>query len=159
MLASPEYLELVLAEQKDYREMIRKRFAPPMFTVIINRRVAMTPMQQQDQPMAMPIARDLHLLQSIFTKPERKQFPKYMKLKRVNQIVNAMREVRQFGVQYVAYYVSSNIVEAFKLDVVATAIMPRIQLVGDDSLGNVTQENKEVQPVSAEKDVHPGGSG
>jgi len=153
LLASPEYLGLVLAEQKDYREMIRTRFKPPMFTVIVNRRVAMTPMRQENQPMAMPIARDLRLLRSIFTKPEHKQFPKYMKLKRLNQIVNAMREVRQFGVQHIAYYVSDGIVETFKLDTVASAIMPRVQLVGEDVNGETVPEDEKVQPVPATKDV------
>jgi len=159
MLTSPDYLELILAEQKDYPDMIRKRFKAPMHIVIVNKRVAMTPTQHEGQPMAMPIARDLRLLRSIFTKPEHDQKPKYMKLKRPNQIVNAMREVRQFGVQLVADYVTDDIVETFKLETVASIISPRVQLVGADSNGEVVRGDEEVQPVPSEEDVQSGGTG
>lgn len=158
MLTSPEYLELIIKEQKAYPEMIRTRFKPPMYIVIMGKRVAMTPTQQEGQPMAMPIAKDLPLLRSIFLKPERDQKPKFMKLKRPNQIVNAMREVRQFGVQLVAYYMTEDKVETFKIDTIAPIIKPRVQLIGAD-IGDIAQEDDEVQPVPPEEDVQPGGSG
>ena len=158
MLTSPEYLELILKEQKAYPEMIRTRFKPPMYIVIMDNRVAMTPTQQEGQPMAMPIAKDLPLLRSIFLKPERNQQPKFMKLKRPNQIVNAMREVRQFGVQLVAYYMTDDKVETFKIDTIAPIIKPRVQLIGAD-VGETAPEDEEVQPVPTEEDVQPGGSG
>lgn len=163
LLMSPEYLALIVKEQRDYPGMIQTRFKPPMFTVIMNKRVAMTPTQTKDEndqsPMGMPIARDLPLLRSIFLKPERKQIPKFMKLKRPNQIVNAMREVRQFGVALVAYYVTNDIVETFFIDRVAAIIKPRVQLVGVEPDGEVARGDEEVQPVPPEEDVQPGGTG
>jgi hypothetical protein len=159
MLTSPEYLGLIIQEQKAYPEMIRARFKAPMFTVIVNRRVAMTPTDLEGEPMAMPIARDLPLLRSIFTKPEKKQIPKYMKLKRPNQIVNAAFEVRRFGVQHIAYYVSDSIVETFKIDTVIPILKPRIISMGADADGELARGDEEVPQVSSEEDVHPGSSG
>jgi len=158
MLTSPEYLELIIQEQKNYPEMIRARFKPPMFIVILNKRVAMTPLKLEGDPMGMPIAKDLRLLRSIFTKPDKNQQPKYLKLKRPNQIVNAMREVRQFGVQYVAYFMTDDKVETFKIDTVAPIIKPRAELVGAD-LGEVASGDDEVPEVPSEGDVHSGGTG
>lgn len=158
MLTSPEYLELIIQEQKNYPEMIRARFKPPMFIVILNKRVAMTPLKLEGDPMGMPIAKDLRLLRSIFTKPDKNQQPKYLKLKRPNQIVNAMREVRQFGVQHIAYFMTDDKVETFKIDTVAPIIKPRVELVGAD-LGEVASGDDEVPEVPSEGDVHPGGTG
>jgi hypothetical protein len=163
MLTSPEYLALILEEQRDYPEMIRTRFKPPVFVVMMGKRIAMTPADMKDEsgqsPMVMPISRDLPLLRSIFTKPERKQTPKYLKLKRPNQIVNAMREVRQFGVASVACYMTDNIVETFLIDTIAPIIKPRVQLIGSEPDGEVARGDEEVQPVPPEEDVHSGGTG
>lgn len=158
MLTSPEYLELILQEQKEYPEMVRARFKAPLYVVLMDRRVAMTPLKLEGSPMGMPISKDLRLLRSIFTKPDKKQQPKYLKLKRPNQIVNAMREVRQFGVQYIAYFMTDDKVETFKIDTVAPIIKPRVELVGAD-LGDVASGDDDVSEVPSEEDMHPGGTG
>lgn len=151
MLTSPEYLGLIVREQKNYPEMVRARFKPPMYVVTVNSRVAMTPLGIEGEPMGMPIAKDLRLLRGIFTKPDKNQQPKYYKLKRPNQIVNAMREVRQFGVQYVAYFITGDKVETFKIDTIAP-------LIGVN-LGEVTPGDDEVSQVPSEENLHPGGTG
>ncbi len=159
MLTSPAYLDLVFKEQRDYPDMIRTRFKAPMYVVMVGKRVAMTPAKQEGEAMTMPIARDLRLLRSIFTKPDKKQVPKYLKLKRPNQIVNAMHEVRQFGVQVVAYYMTDKHVETFRIDTVSSIIKPLVELVGADNNAELASENSEVQPVSSKEYVHPGDTG
>jgi len=132
-LKDPAYIGIALKEQREFPTMIRERFAPPMYCVVVNRRVAMTPVktmngEEGESPMAMPISRSVALLREMFTKPDKKQIPKYIKLKRTNQIVNAMREVKQFGVEVVADVVKGDLIETFSLDRIATIIAPKVEL-------------------------------
>lgn len=145
-LASPEYLEHVFAEQRAYPEMIRARFSPPLYAVIVQRRVATTP--DREGKMMLPLARDIAVLREVFTRPDRGQTPQYLKLRTTKKVLGAMREVAQFGVKNIGYFLAPDKVETFPIDTVAGCLH-----------GGIARRDEEVPSVPVAEDVHTSGSG
>ncbi len=113
-LSNPEYIQIVMEEMQKYPEILRIRFAPVLYTVMVSQQIAMMP--NKEGRMTLPLSRNLKLLRSVFTKPEKKQTPKYKELKRGTQIVDAMKRMATNGVHLISYFVDDTIIETFDIE-------------------------------------------
>ena len=115
-LTNPEDVILSREEERQYPQILGKRFAPVLHTVVVGNAIAATP--GEDGRYSMPVSRSLKLLRSIFTKPTEGQEPQYKELKRHKQILNALKRMQESGVHWVSYYLDDATAESFDLSIV-----------------------------------------
>lgn len=129
-LRDPAYLQIMLNERMAYPEVLRARFSPPLYVVMIHGQVAMTP-NKDGKGFAVPVSRNRELLHAAFTKPERQQVPVYKKLKTAHHVFRMMRKMRRGGVTHVAYFVGEKMVEVLDLLTVMMITKPKLVTIGE----------------------------
>ena len=119
-LTNPEDVILAREEERQYPQILGKRFSPTLHTVMVGNTIAATP--GEGGSYSMPLCRSLKLLRSIFTKPDKGQSPQYKELKRHKQILNALKRMKESGVHGVSYYLDDTTAESFDLNTVIPAL-------------------------------------
>lgn len=133
----PAVVQFVLEERMQYQGVIRKRFAPTLYTVVVGGVVAVTPFEGANGMAAMPVARSKEILQTVFTKPDKGQEPEYMKLNKEHKLFKTLKQVSETGVGAIAYFVDDMTVEGFDMRLVLLSIAPRVISPNGDGDKNI----------------------
>ena len=129
-LQSPDYLKLVMDEQAKYPDILRVRFAPPIYTVKFDGRFAVTPSKEIKGAFAIPMSRDKQILEKMFLTPKARpnQVPDFPILKSPRALLNAIVKTlqRKFA-DRIAFFISPGVAETFDARMVATILSQDLQ--------------------------------
>jgi len=120
MLAHPEYVQLVFQEKMQFRNVLRKRMSPVLYSVKKGKHYADVRDPQGNR--AVPLSRSRTLLTQALTNPDTRIAPIIIPLKQSKRVRYVLDKAMRSGVTRILFFAAEGFTETFSLEEAIDAV-------------------------------------